>query len=148
MTGTLAVDTRLNCTRFEVAYLGAAGVEYRESLAGCWNVRFEDVLPVRSFPAFKGQGSFPGWWYSSTMDCHVGYESWTAGHVVSHKWINPDGTQTRRGPASSGTHVVDSAGRCGGRRCVRQISGCGARRIHHGVALMMRSATARAASRV
>lgn len=76
MTGTLAVATRIDCTRFEVAYVGADGVECRGSLAGCWNAPFEDALPVRAFPAFKGQGNFPGWWWSSTMDCHVGYESW------------------------------------------------------------------------
>jgi hypothetical protein len=76
VTGTLAVATVPNCTWFEVAYVGADGVGYRGSLAGCWTARFEDALPVRSFPAFKGQGNFPGWWWSSTMDRHVGYESW------------------------------------------------------------------------
>lgn len=29
-----------------------------------------------SFPSFKGQRNFPGWWWSATGGCHVGHESW------------------------------------------------------------------------
>lgn len=53
MAGTRGVATWLDCTRFEVAYLGADGVAYRESLAGCWNVRFEDS------PAQQGRDPSP-----------------------------------------------------------------------------------------
>jgi hypothetical protein len=62
--------------RFEVEFVGADGVVRRGPLAQCWSVRFEEVAPVRSFPSYRGQRNFPGWWWSSTMDCHVGYESW------------------------------------------------------------------------
>ncbi|HZD00788.1 MAG TPA: TnsA-like heteromeric transposase endonuclease subunit [Actinomycetes bacterium] len=37
---------------------------------------FEDVSPVRAFRWSKGQGNFPGWWWSATTGRHVGYESW------------------------------------------------------------------------
>lgn len=48
----------------------------RGRLDECWDVRFELVTPVRSFPSFTKQRNWPGLWWSSTMDCHVGYESW------------------------------------------------------------------------
>src|SRR5947207_12121990 len=47
-----------------------------EHLDECWDVRFEQVAPVRSFPSFTRQRNWPGLWWASTMDCHVGYESW------------------------------------------------------------------------
>ncbi len=61
---------------FEVGLVDANGVEQRMPLAEAAGVRFEDCLPVRSFPSFKGQRSFPGLWRSSTMGRHVGFESW------------------------------------------------------------------------
>jgi hypothetical protein len=61
---------------FELEYLDDGGVARRGPLSDCWRVRFECVPPVRSFPSVKGQRHFPGWWWSSTMDGHVGYESW------------------------------------------------------------------------
>jgi hypothetical protein len=41
-----------------------------------WSTPFERVAPVRSFPSFRGQVSFPGLYYAATMDAHVGFESW------------------------------------------------------------------------
>lgn len=61
---------------FVVEFIDAGGKRRRESLSECWWCRFEDVVPARSFPSFKGQRNFPGWWWSSTMEEHVGYESW------------------------------------------------------------------------
>lgn len=61
---------------FEVEYVDGAGVTRRGRLSDCWSVRFERVRPARSFPSVKGQRHFPGWWWSSTMGDHVGYESW------------------------------------------------------------------------
>jgi len=52
------------------------GVVRREPLDRCWAVRFEEAAPARSFPSFKGQRNFPGWWWSSTVGRHIGYESW------------------------------------------------------------------------
>lgn len=52
----------------------------RQSLEGSlevmWPVRFEDGLPVRELPSFKGQRNFTGWYWSATRSAHVGYESW------------------------------------------------------------------------
>ncbi|WP_331756084.1 TnsA-like heteromeric transposase endonuclease subunit [Streptomyces sp. NBC_01643] len=42
----------------------------------CWHVRFEDCRPSRAFPVYRGQKNFTGWWWTSTTDTHVGYESW------------------------------------------------------------------------
>ena len=52
------------------------GSKRRELLARCWDVRFEDVPPVRSFPSRPGQRHFPGLWWAATTCDHVGYESW------------------------------------------------------------------------
>ena len=41
-------------------------------------------MPVRSFPSFRGQRSFPGWYWSATMGRRVGFESWVErGHLVA-----------------------------------------------------------------
>jgi len=52
------------------------GSRCREPLERCWNVRFEDVPPVRSFPSRQGQRHSPGLWWAATACDHVGYESW------------------------------------------------------------------------
>jgi len=59
-----------------VSVVDASGVGREEPLAGCWNTAFEQVLPVRRFPSFKGQRNFPGWWWSCKTGRHVGHESW------------------------------------------------------------------------
>lgn len=46
------------------------------SLADHWSVRFEDAVPVRSFHFAKGSRSYPGLYWSATVNRHVGYESW------------------------------------------------------------------------
>jgi hypothetical protein len=61
---------------FSVEFADGAGLRQRESLSACVNVAFESVAPVRGFRWSKGLGSFAGWWWSSTMDRHVGFESW------------------------------------------------------------------------
>jgi hypothetical protein len=61
---------------FELGFVDADGVEQRVPLAEAAGVRFEACRPVRSFPSFKGQRTFPGLWWSATMGRHVGFESW------------------------------------------------------------------------
>lgn len=61
---------------FMIEFVGVDGEVRCEPLARCGGVRFEDVVPVRAFPMFKGQRNFPGRWWSSTVGRHVGYESW------------------------------------------------------------------------
>lgn len=75
MAGAAAV-TQPGGRRFELEFIGRDGALRREPLERCWAMRFEEVVPARSFPSFKGQRNFPGWWWSSTMERHVGYESW------------------------------------------------------------------------
>jgi len=73
---TLAAVAGLAGAEFEIEFLDVDGVVRRGPLMRCWSERFEDVTPARSFPSYRGQRNFPGWWWSSTMERHVGYESW------------------------------------------------------------------------
>lgn len=59
-----------------VGFIDDAGVERQEPLDECAGRRFELGAPVRSFPSYRGQRNWPGWWWSATMRAHVGYESW------------------------------------------------------------------------
>jgi TnsA endonuclease-like protein len=52
------------------------GVRRRRPLGASWNVRFEQVSPVRPFRWPKGGESFAGWYFAATTGEHVGYESW------------------------------------------------------------------------
>ncbi|MFI6519910.1 TnsA-like heteromeric transposase endonuclease subunit [Spirillospora sp. NPDC050679] len=61
---------------FRLRYLAAAGQELHEPLATGWRVRFERAAPVRTFPSYRGQRNFPGWWWSATTGELVGFESW------------------------------------------------------------------------
>ena len=61
---------------FGVEFTGSDGGCCRGRLGELWSTPFERVAPVRSFPSFRGQVSFPGLYYAATMDAHVGFESW------------------------------------------------------------------------
>src|SRR6266540_5745494 len=61
---------------FELVWLDAEGTEQRAWMAQAAMVAFEQVPPVRGFPSFRGQRSFPGSWWFATTGEHVGYESW------------------------------------------------------------------------
>lgn len=45
-------------------------------LADCWDVPFEDVVPVRRFSWAKSQRHWPGWWWSAKTGQHIAFESW------------------------------------------------------------------------
>ena len=60
---------------FDLDFLDG-GQRRRTALGAGWNVRFEDVPPVRGFRWNKDGRSFPGWYYAVTTRDHVGYESW------------------------------------------------------------------------
>ena len=69
---------------FEVTYAGPGGREVRTGLDRLLCADLESCMPVRSFPSFKGQRSFPGWYWSATMGRRVGFESWVErGHLVA-----------------------------------------------------------------
>ncbi len=57
-------------------YSARSGEVSQAILAECWNVQFEHCAPVRQFASYRGQSSFPGWWWMATTGEHVGHESW------------------------------------------------------------------------
>jgi hypothetical protein len=71
----LSVPVFEEVTSFEVEFAESIGGIRRGLLAELWSVPFERVRPVRTFPSFRGQRSFPGLYYAATMDAHVGFES-------------------------------------------------------------------------
>ncbi|ORA21256.1 TnsA-like heteromeric transposase endonuclease subunit [Mycobacterium aquaticum] len=49
----------------------------RLPLSRCASFSFElQCAPVRGFPSYRGQRSFPGLWWFATTQSHVGHESW------------------------------------------------------------------------
>jgi hypothetical protein len=73
----LSAAARLVVPVFEVEFTGGdADGRCRGPLGELRGTPFERVAPVRSFPSFRGQVSFPGLYYAATMDAHVGFESW------------------------------------------------------------------------
>ena len=56
----------------EVTYAGPDGREVRAGLDRLRRADLESCQPVRSFPSYKGQRNFPGWYWSATMGRLVG----------------------------------------------------------------------------
>ena len=77
-------------TSFEVEFAENIGGIRRGPLAELWSVPFGRVRPVRTFPSFRGQRSFPGLYYAATMDAHVGFESWAERDVAMMLDFDPD----------------------------------------------------------
>jgi hypothetical protein len=49
----------------------------RLPLSRCATFSFElKCSPVRGFPSYRGQRSFPGLWWFATTQAHIGHESW------------------------------------------------------------------------
>ncbi|MFF6772883.1 TnsA-like heteromeric transposase endonuclease subunit [Streptomyces sp. NPDC012637] len=68
---------------FDVAWV-REGVEVRRPLRNVAEVAFEEVVPVREFPSYRGQRHFPGLYWAATMLRHVGFESWLErDHAIS-----------------------------------------------------------------
>ena len=61
---------------FEIAYVDAESGERRLALIDVWWVPFEECMPVRGFPSYKGQRNHVGRWWTATTGSLVGYESW------------------------------------------------------------------------
>lgn len=74
---------------FEVEFTGSAGWCHGP-LGELWSTSFERAAPVRSFPSFRGQASFPGLYYAATMDAHVGFESWLERDVAMMLDFDPE----------------------------------------------------------
>jgi hypothetical protein len=116
---------------FEVEYAEPGGREVRAGLDRLLRADPGSFLPARSFPSYKGQRNYPGWFWSATMGRLVGFESWVErGHLVALDfapevtaiasqpfwlcWRSPDGKAARHAPdfyarlAGGGALVVDS----------------------------------------
>jgi sulfate permease family protein len=61
---------------FEIGYVDAESVARRLALIDAWSVPFEECMPVRGFPSYKGQRNRVGRWWTATTGSVVGYESW------------------------------------------------------------------------
>jgi hypothetical protein len=69
---------------FEAVYARPAGSEVRVGLDQLGGADLEYCCPVRSFPSYKGQRNYPGWYWSATMGRRVGFESWVErDHLVA-----------------------------------------------------------------
>ncbi|GAA2226590.1 hypothetical protein GCM10010430_02120 [Kitasatospora cystarginea] len=76
MPGSAVAAARGADELFEVEYVDRHGRLVRADLLDCWRYPFEDSRPSRSFPVYRGQKNFSGWWWTATTGGHVGYESW------------------------------------------------------------------------
>jgi hypothetical protein len=87
--GGLGVAAAAGADEFDVRFLDHDG-ERRCELSQAAGVAFEDLVPVRSFAAFRGQRNNTGWWWVATTSRHVGYESWLErDHLIRLDYI-PD----------------------------------------------------------
>ena len=57
---------------FEIAYVDAESGARRLALIDAWSVPFEECMPVRGFPSYKGQRNRVGrWWTGDRIRCRV-----------------------------------------------------------------------------
>jgi hypothetical protein len=73
-----------------VELVESIGGTRRGPLSELWNIPYEHVSPVRTFPSFRGQKNFPGLYYAATMDAHVGFESWAERDVAMMLDFDPN----------------------------------------------------------
>lgn len=60
----------------DVVRAGADGAEEQLPIAECCELPVERSRPVRSFPSYRGQRNFPGYYFAACMGSLVGFESW------------------------------------------------------------------------
>jgi hypothetical protein len=66
----------MDAADFWVTLIGPDGARRQGPLSVMWPRRFEVGRQSRSFPAYRGQRNFTGWYWSATCQGHVAYESW------------------------------------------------------------------------
>ncbi|WP_308297174.1 MULTISPECIES: TnsA-like heteromeric transposase endonuclease subunit [unclassified Streptomyces] len=66
----------MDAADYWVRLVGSDGVRREGPLSVMWSVMFEAVPPSRSFPSYRGQRNFTGWYWSATGGGHVPHESW------------------------------------------------------------------------
>ncbi|WP_433523819.1 TnsA-like heteromeric transposase endonuclease subunit [Nocardia pseudovaccinii] len=78
------VETSCAADEFEAVFVTGAGVERRVWWRSLPEVVGEIAAPVRSFPSYRGQRNFPGWYWSATLGRRIGFESWVErDHLVA-----------------------------------------------------------------
>lgn len=117
-------DGSSELSRFSVVWRSSTG-EARALLGDAAQTAFEDTLPVRDFPSYRGQRHFPGLYYAVTSDRHVGYESWlerdhamaldfdptVVGFASQPFWLHwHDGRQTRSHAPDFFARLADGTG--------------------------------------
>ncbi len=65
-----------------VVHLPGSGAPRVSSVEEAAVQAYEDASPVRAIPAYRGQRSLPGWWWSATTGGHVVFESWVERHHI------------------------------------------------------------------
>ena len=60
---------------FWIAWLTAPGKDHHAPLKAAKDELFEEAMPYRRFPSYRGQRHFPGHYWFATTGQHVGYES-------------------------------------------------------------------------
>jgi len=68
---------------FSLEYVDGRGELHSGPLEVMWSTRFEAAGQVRTFPSYRGQRNFPGWYWAATSGELVGFESWVElGHLM------------------------------------------------------------------
>lgn len=65
-----------------VVHVAPGGRRVVSSVGEAADQPYEDASPVRAIPAYRGQRSLPGWWWSATTGGHVVFESWVERHHI------------------------------------------------------------------
>jgi hypothetical protein len=82
---------RQDCSEFELAFSDEGKGEVRMALdQAAAVVPFERVAPVRSFPVYRGQRNYPGFYYAACLDAHVEFESWLERDEAMAMDFDPD----------------------------------------------------------
>lgn len=79
-----SVDQSAAAEVVEAVFVAGDGLERRVPWKFLPEVVSELGRPVRSFPSYRGQRNYPGWYWSATMGGHIGFESWVErDHLVA-----------------------------------------------------------------
>lgn len=79
-----SVDRSGGAEVVEAVFVAEDGLEQRVPWEFLPEVLGELGRPVRSFPSYRGQRNYPGWYWSATMGGHIGFESWVErDHLVA-----------------------------------------------------------------
>lgn len=82
----LSQGEQVGCTDddVEAVFVTETGVEKRVSWWQLPEMIDELGRSVRSFPSYRGQRNYPGWYWSSTLARRIGFESWVErDHLVA-----------------------------------------------------------------